>query len=67
MNETKNITPIQQRGDYWFKREGLYKPYDFSTASGCKLRLCQLLIENLKNITYHFAISKNILIFATRK
>lgn len=43
------ITPVEKRGAYWFKREDLYKPYDFSPANGSKLRQCQLLIE--KNIS----------------
>lgn len=42
------ITPVEKRGEYWFKREDLYKPYDFSPANGSKLRQCQLLVE--KNI-----------------
>ena len=42
------ITPVEKRGDYWFKREDLYRPYDFSPANGSKLRQCQLLVE--KNI-----------------
>lgn len=42
------ITPVEKRGEYWFKREDLYVPYDFSPVNGSKLRQCQLLIE--KNI-----------------
>lgn len=39
------ITPIEKRGDYYFKREDVYVPYDFSPANGSKLRQCQLLIK----------------------
>lgn len=42
------LTPIEKRDDYWFKREDLYRPYSFSPANGSKLRQCQLLVE--KNI-----------------
>lgn len=43
--DVRYITPIEKRGAYWFKREDLYKPYEFSPANGSKLRQCQLLIE----------------------
>lgn len=50
--KTNFITPVQKRGDYWFKREDLYVPYSFSPANGSKLRQCQLLVEkNIKTAT----------------
>ena len=46
--DAQYITPVERRGDFWFKREDLYKPYDFSPANGSKLRQCQMLVA--KNI-----------------
>lgn len=42
------LTPVEKRGEYYFKREDLYVPFDFSPANGSKLRQCQILIK--KNI-----------------
>jgi len=42
--DTRDLTPVERIGDYWFKREDLYKPYAFSPANGSKLRQCQLLV-----------------------
>lgn len=46
-----DLTPVEKRGEYYFKREDLYIPFDFSPANGSKLRQCQLLVE--KNIDNH--------------
>lgn len=43
--EKFDITPVEKHGDYYFKREDLYKPFAFSPVNGSKLRQCQLLIE----------------------
>lgn len=46
----KDLTPVEKRGDLWFKRDDLYTPFDFSPANGSKLRQCQILIDkNLNN------------------
>lgn len=45
---SSTLTPVQQRGNYYFKRDDLYRPYPFSPMNGSKLRQCQLLVE--KNI-----------------
>lgn len=46
----KDLTPVEKRGDLWFKRDDLYVPFEFSPANGSKLRQCQILIEkNLNN------------------
>lgn len=42
---TQDITPIQKLGDYYFKRDDLFVPFDFSPANGSKLRQCMLLCE----------------------
>ena len=42
---TQDITPIQHLGDYCFKRDDLFVPFDFSPANGSKLRQCMLLCE----------------------
>lgn len=41
----EDITPVMKVGEYWFKREDLYIPYDFSPVNGSKLRQCQLLVK----------------------
>jgi len=54
-----DLTPVEKRGDYYFKRDDLYQPFDFSRVNGSKLRQCQLLIK--KNID----IAKNGVITGT--
>ena len=54
-----DLTPVEKRGDYYFKRDDLYQPFDFSPVNGSKLRQCQLLIK--KNID----IAKNGVITGT--
>lgn len=44
------ITPVQHIGDYYFKRDDLFMPFDFSPVNGSKLRQGMLLCE--KNIDY---------------
>lgn len=39
------ITPVQHIGHYWFKRDDLFMPFDFSPANGSKLRQGMLLCE----------------------
>lgn len=43
--DTNYITPVEKIGKYYFKREDLYIPFNFSTVNGSKLRQCQLLVE----------------------
>ena len=43
------ITPVQHIGNYYFKRDDLFQPFDFSPANGSKLRQGLLLCE--KNIS----------------
>lgn len=47
--DSNYITPVEQRGKYFFKREDLYAPFDFSPVNGSKLRQCQLLMEKNKD------------------
>lgn len=46
ITDINDLTPIEKRGDYWFKRDDFYRPFDFSPVNGSKLRQCQLLIED---------------------
>ena len=39
------LTPVEGIGSYLFKREDLYKPFDFSPVNGSKLRQCEILLE----------------------
>lgn len=45
-----SLTPVEQKGEYLFKREDLYRPFGFSPVNGSKLRQCQILLE--KNSDY---------------
>lgn len=51
--DINEITRVEKRGDFFFKRDDLYKPFDWSPINGSKVRQCELLIE--KNIS----IAKN--------
>ena len=46
-----DLTPVELKGDFLFKREDLYRPFGFSPVNGSKLRQCQILIE--KNSGYN--------------
>lgn len=50
MNEYQ-LTPVEKFGKYSFKREDLYRPFDFSPVNGSKLRQCQILVQ--KNANYN--------------
>lgn len=39
------LTPVESRGGYLFKRDDLFMPYDFCRINGSKLRQCILLVE----------------------
>lgn len=45
MIKADEITPVQKIGDYYFKRDDLFMPFDFSPANGSKLRQCILLVQ----------------------
>ena len=42
------LTPIQERGEYLFKREDYFAPFPFCGVNGGKLRQCLLLVEKNK-------------------
>ena len=39
------LTPVESRGGYLFKRDDLFMPYDFCRINGSKLRQCILLVD----------------------
>lgn len=49
MREATDITPVEHIGEYYFKRDDLFVPFDFSPANGSKLRQCIYLVQ--KNIS----------------
>lgn len=42
---TFELTPIEKRGDYFFKREDLFAPFSFCGVNGSKLRQCMQLVD----------------------
>lgn len=46
MIDEYELTPIEKRGDFLFKRDDLYIPFDFSPVNGSKLRQCLLLMKS---------------------
>lgn len=46
MLDEYELTPIEKRGDFLFKRDDLYIPFDFSPVNGSKLRQCLLLMKS---------------------
>ena len=46
----QELTPVVKRGDYYFKREDLFTPFDFCGVNGGKLRQCMMLAEKNKAI-----------------
>lgn len=45
----QDLTPVQRLGYYYFKRDDMFIPFDFSPANGSKMRQCILLCE--KNLS----------------
>ena len=39
------LTPVEKHGDYYFKRDDLYRPFPWSPVNGSKLRQCELLVQ----------------------
>lgn len=46
MIDEYELTPVEKRGDFLFKRDDLYIPFDFSPVNGSKLRQCLLLMKS---------------------
>jgi hypothetical protein len=50
-----DLTPVEKHGDFWFKRDDTYKPFEDFRISGGKVRQCLFLVEsNLDNIISNF-------------
>ena len=45
ITEAHELTPVEKRGDYCFKRDDLFVPFSFSPVNGSKLRQAILLCE----------------------
>lgn len=39
------LTPVERRGQYYFKREDRFAPFRFCGVNGSKLRQCMMLVE----------------------
>jgi len=50
MNFLDKLTPVEQHGYIWYKREDLYAPYGEDWITGGKIRQCRHLVES--NLEY---------------
>lgn len=55
------LTPIQKIGNYFFKRDDLFKPFDDISVNGNKLRQCIYLVNKIKNKYNHIITGCNLI------
>jgi 1-aminocyclopropane-1-carboxylate deaminase/D-cysteine desulfhydrase-like pyridoxal-dependent ACC family enzyme len=49
MKDTRDLTPVEKHGVYWFKRDDKFHPFDDSPINGGKVRQCIFLLGDNKD------------------